>query len=150
MENEEKNPESVESVEIVERMRERQREQSQARSMRSVRDRPEHIERRETGGKGVDSQVFLKGIIVGFGLAAVASAACGLFKSQAAHRKEENSTGSRLRRQDESGNVLGDLSNIIDESSGAFRDAVKSLDHTFETGRKALDTFNDVVDKMRE
>jgi len=97
-----------------------------------------------------DAQVFLKGMIVGFGLAAVASAAFGLFRQQSRRRKDERSAGSRIRRYDESGNILGDLSNILDESTGAFRDAVQTLDQTFETGRQALDTFGKVVDKMRE
>ena len=97
-----------------------------------------------------DAQVFLKGMIIGFGLAAVASAAFGLFRQQSKRRKYEHSAGSRIQRYDESGNILGDLSNIIDESTCAFRDAVHTLDQTFETGRQALDTFGKVVDKMRE
>jgi len=121
------------SVEIVERLTDRPLERTGDRGERSK-----------------DTQVFLKGIIVGFGLAAVASAAFGLFRLQAERRKEAGSTGSRIREYDESGNILGDLSNIIDESSGAFRDAVQALDQTFESGRQALDTFSDVVDKMRE
>lgn len=99
--------------------------------------------RRDTGN-------FVKGMVIGFGLAAVASVFFNLFHEQRERRKEAMGTESRFRRQDESGNVLGDFSNIIDESSQAFRDAVRTLDKTFESGQAAIESVQSVIDKIRE
>ena len=57
---------------------------------------------------------------------------------------------SRFRTHDESGGILGDLSHVVDESTTAFSDAVRTLDKTFESGRRAIDSVQDVIDKIRE
>ena len=119
-------------------------EEKETRVLAVRSDRPSKVEKQH------DTAIFLKGMIIGFGLAAVASAAFGLFRDQQQRRKKYNSAESRAQSHDESGGVLGDLSNIIDESSSAFRDAVQSLDKTFESGRHAIETFQDVIDKIRE
>jgi len=120
------------------------------------------IEEKDTGFAEIDSfdqsreerrkdqGVFLKGFIIGFGAAAAAGMIFGLFKDRAEKRRESTSTGARIRSQDESGGVIGDLSNIIDESSSAFKDAVRTLDRTFESGRMAIESFQDIIDKIRE
>jgi hypothetical protein len=118
--------------------------EKETRALAVRSDRPSRAEKQH------DTSLFLKGMIVGFGLAAVASAAFGIFKDQQGRRKRFNSAESRAQSHDESGGVLGDLSNIIDESSSAFKDAVQSLDRTFESGRQAIETFQDVIDKIRE
>jgi|WetSurMetagenome_2_1015567.scaffolds.fasta_scaffold1128588_1 hypothetical protein len=97
-----------------------------------------------------DTANFIKGVVIGFGLAAVASSVFNLFSEQRSRRKESMATETRFRRHDESGNVLGDLSNIIDESSQAFRDAVRTLDKTFESGQAAIESVQSVIDKIRE
>lgn len=97
-----------------------------------------------------DTSNFVKGLVIGFGLAAVASAFLNLFQEQRERRRDMMRTESRFRSQDESGNVLGDLSNIIDESSFAFRDAIKTLDKTFEAGQSAIESVQNVIDKIRE
>lgn len=94
--------------------------------------------------------MFLKGMVVGFGLAAVASALFNVFQDQRSARRQAMSAESRIRRHDERGDVMGDLSYIIDESGGAFKDAVKALDRTFESGKVALDSIQDVINKIRE
>ena len=109
------------------------------------RERPEITELRRR-----DTANFVKGMVIGFGLAAIASTFLNLFNEQRARRKEAMGTESRFRRQDESGGVLGDLSNIIDESSQAFRDAVRTLDKTFESGQSAIESVQTVIDKIRE
>ncbi len=97
-----------------------------------------------------DTANFIKGMVIGFGMAAVASSVFNLFSEQRSRRKEAMATESRFRRHDENGNVLGDLSNIIDESSQAFRDAVRTLDKTFESGQAAIESVQSVIDKIRE
>ncbi len=97
-----------------------------------------------------DTLIFLRGAVVGFGVAAVASALFGLFQEQGKRRRRSMSAESRIRTQDESGGVLGDLSYIVDESTSAFKDAVQTLDRTFESGRMAVETIQDVIDKIRE
>ncbi|MCX6646753.1 MAG: alkaline phosphatase family protein [bacterium] len=97
-----------------------------------------------------DTANFIKGMVIGFGLAAVASSFFNLFTEQRSRRKEAMATETRFRRHDESGNVLGELSNIIDESSQAFRDAVRTLDKTFESGQAAIESVQSVIDKIRE
>jgi len=97
-----------------------------------------------------DATMFLSGMVAGFGLAAVASVLFNLFQEQSSRRRRSQTTESRIRRQDESGGVLGDLSHIIDESTSAFKDAVKTLDRTFESGKAALDSIQDVINKIRE
>jgi hypothetical protein len=97
-----------------------------------------------------ESSSFVKGMIVGFGLAAVASVLFNLFQEQRANRRREFSAESRIRKQDENGGVLGDLSYIVDESTSAFNDAVRTLDRTFESGRKAIESVADVINKIRE
>ncbi len=101
------------------------------------------VRRRETGS-------FIRGMILGFGLAAAASVLLNLFQEQRAVRKKSMTAESRIRRQDESGRVIGDLSYVIDESTAAFKDAVRALDRTFESGKRALDSVQDVIDKIRE
>jgi len=111
----------------------------------TVRDRNgSDDERHKTTG------TFLKGFIVGFGAAAAVGVIFGIFRESAERRKVSRSTASRIRTQDESGGVIGDLSNIIDESTTAFKDAVQTLDRTFESGRMALESFQDVINKIRE
>jgi hypothetical protein len=100
--------------------------------------------------KSRDTSMFLKGMVVGFGLAAVASAIFSVFQEQRTSRRQAMTPESRIRRHDEAGGVVGDLSYIIDESSGAFRDAVKALDKTFESGKAALDSIQDVINKIRD
>lgn len=97
-----------------------------------------------------DTSTFVKGMVIGFGLAAVASVFFNLFQEQRERRRDMMRTESRFRSQDESGNVLGDLSNIIDESSSAFSDAIKTLDKTFEAGQSAIESVQNVIDKIRE
>jgi hypothetical protein len=100
--------------------------------------------------RGSTASAFIKGLIVGFGLAAVASVVFNIFNEQRASRRKSFSQESRIKDQDESGGVLGDLSYIIDESTSAFGDAVRTLDKTFESGRKAIESVQDVIDKIRE
>jgi len=97
-----------------------------------------------------DTLIFIRGAVVGFGVAAVASALFGLFQEQGKRRRRSMTAESRIRKQDESGGVLGDLSYIVDESTSAFKDAVQTLDRTFESGRMAVETIQDVIDKIRE
>ncbi len=106
---------------------------------------PEEV--REPTGEG---HMFLKGLIVGFGLAAVASLLLNLFQEQRESRRRSMSPESRFRSHDESGGVLGDLSHVVDESSSAFSDAVRTLDRAFDSGRKAIEGVKDVIDKIRE
>ncbi len=110
--------------------------------------RPDRM--RDRDATNHDASILLRGIVIGFGLAAVASVAFNLFQDQRQKRRKAMSADSRIRTHDESGGVLGDLSYIIDESTGAFKDAVQALDKTFETGKQAIDTFQDVIDKIRE
>ena len=108
------------------------------------------VSRDEIGTPRFDGGTFLKGLLVGFGLAAVASVAFNLFQEQRDRRKSSMKPDSRLRSYDEAGGVLGDLSHVIDESGAAFTDAVKTLDTAFESGRRAVETVQDVIDKIRE
>jgi hypothetical protein len=110
--------------------------------------RPEASDAREKARR--DATMLLSGMVVGFGLAAVASVLFNLFQEQSSRRRRSQTTESRIRRQDESGGVLGDLSHIIDESTSAFKDAVKTLDRTFESGKAALDSIQDVINRIRE
>ena len=100
--------------------------------------------------RGRDSLMILRGLVIGFGLAAVASALFGLFQEGRSRRRDAMTPASRLRRQDEAGGVLGDLSHVVDESTSAFSDAVRALDRTFESGRRAIETVQDVINKIRE
>jgi hypothetical protein len=60
------------------------------------------------------------------------------------------SAESRMIRQDESGGVLGDLSNLVDEGSTAFRDAVRTVDNTCESVVRGLESIGDVIHKIRQ
>jgi len=111
-----------------------------------MRDRRDEMDERRSR----DTSMFLKGMVVGFGLAAVTSALFSLFQEQRTSRKQAMSAESRIKRHDEAGGVVGDLSYILDESSGAFKDAVKALDRTFESGKAALDSIQDVINKIRD
>ncbi|HDS29758.1 MAG TPA: hypothetical protein ENN67_01815 [Firmicutes bacterium] len=106
--------------------------------------------RRSESHSTFDSGSFLKGIILGFGLAAVASVFLNFFQEKREFRRSAMTPQSRLRRQDESGGILGDLSHVVDESSAAFTGAVKSLDKAFDSGRRAIETVQEVIDKIRE
>jgi len=96
------------------------------------------------------THAFLKGLIVGFGAAAVASAVFGLFSEQQRKRKNSMDPVQRMQARDESGGIVGDLSHVIDESTSAFNDAVKMLDRTFESGKQALESVQQVIDRIRE
>lgn len=98
----------------------------------------------------LDVPSFLKGIILGFGLAAVASVFFNFFSERRAKRAYAMSPEARLKKQDESGGIIGDLTNLVGESTEAFKDAVQTLDRTFETGVKAIETVQNVINKIRE
>ena len=106
--------------------------------------------RRRRCGVNPETAAFLRGVIVGFGAAAVASVCFNLFQEQRARRRHAMTTDSRMRTYDESGGVMGDLSNLVDEGTSAFRDAVRTLDRTFESGVRAIETVQDIIDKIRE
>ena len=116
---------------------------------------PRHIEIVEHSGSRSprreqmrhDTGVFLKGVILGFGLAAVASTLFNLFAEQ---REERKKYSSPHRSGGGTEGKLGDLSYVIDESTSAFRDAVKTLDRTFESGVKAVESVQEVIDKIRD
>lgn len=97
-----------------------------------------------------DARIFLKGVILGFGLAAAASTLFNLFNEQREMRKTSGLSGSTYPSYESKGGMLGDLSYAVDESTSAFRDAVRTLDKTFESGIKAIDSVKDVIDKIRE
>jgi hypothetical protein len=98
---------------------------------------------RETG-------ILVRGIIIGFGLAAAANAFFNIFQEQRSRRKSAMSPESRMRRQDESGGVVGDLSNLVDEGTSAFRDAVRTVDNTCESVTRGLESIGDVIHKIRQ
>jgi hypothetical protein len=93
-----------------------------------------------TGG---DFGPFLKGMIVGFGLAAVATVFYDLFREQRRRRLQSGSSFSRRR----DGDLLGGLTGLVDEGRGAFRDAVDARDRTFDSGTRAVQSVQDVVGK---
>lgn len=89
---------------------------------------------------------FLKGVIVGFGLAAVANLFFDLFREQ---RRRRRSGGSGLdRRRD--GDLVGGISDLVSESKGAFVDAVDALDRTFDSGVRAVQSVKDVMGKCKD
>ncbi|HEX9745984.1 MAG TPA: hypothetical protein VGB30_11215 [bacterium] len=100
--------------------------------------------RRRRDDSNWDTVTFIKGVILGFGIAAVAHTAFNLFNELRDARSEDGVPG-----HEHTGGKMGDLSYVLDESTNAFQDAVKTLDKTFESGIKAVESVQDVIDKIR-
>jgi len=96
-----------------------------------------------------DSMMLMRGIIVGFGLAAVLSMFFNLFREQHERRRSSLSDDCPDDYSDE-GEKIRDISSVMDESANAFRDAVDVLDRTFESGRQVIESIGEVIDKIRQ
>jgi hypothetical protein len=95
-----------------------------------------------------DSQVFLRGLIIGFGIAAAAGVVWGLFRNRRQRLSGPGYDSDCYRGSGSSAGVMEGISNIIEGGATAFKDAVDAVDRTCQSVTRGIETVQDAFDKI--
>jgi len=100
-------------------------------------------------GLSRETKYFIEGLIVGFGLGAAIYTVFGLLRGRRLHLYESMAPRRRMVAQDESGGIIGDFAHVVDEGTSAFKEAVQTVERVTESVARGVETFQDLLEKMR-
>jgi hypothetical protein len=93
-----------------------------------------------------DTEIFIKGLIVGVGIAGAAGAIFSLISM-----RNRGKSGSQAGNGEPVGlaGVITGVTDLVTEGTSAFRDAVDALDRTFESGVNAYERVQEAMSKRQ-
>jgi len=100
-------------------------------------------------GLSREAKYFIEGLIVGFGLGAAIYTVFGILRGRRARFYELMAPQRRMLAQDESGGIIGDFAHVVDEGTSAFKEAVQTVERVTESVARGVETFQDLLEKMR-
>jgi hypothetical protein len=96
-----------------------------------------------------DNKIFLRGLLIGFGLAATAGVVFSICRSRRRYRTGPDYEDRYDRSRDSSGVIQG-VADLVQGGACAFKDAMDAVDRTCQSVTQGIETVQDAFGRFSD
>ena len=98
---------------------------------------------------GADTGEFIKGLLVGVAAVLAIGGLVALLTTRHLSHRDAMRPRKRMENYNPGENTIGDTPGQLDDPSGGVVDTMRAVNQALDTGRQAMETIHDVMEKIR-